>query len=62
MKQGLSISEYGVKTVETGDVFTTRDEAELYEFLGYQYIPPSSARTSASSTRRARASSRSWSR
>ena len=40
VKQGLSISEYGVKTVETGEVFTTRDEAELYEFLGYQYIPP----------------------
>ena len=40
VKQGLSISEYGVKTVETGEVFTTRDEVELYEFLGYQYIPP----------------------
>jgi DNA polymerase (family X) len=40
VKRGLSISEYGVKTAETGDVFTTRDEAELYEFLGYQYIPP----------------------
>jgi DNA polymerase (family 10) len=40
VKQGFSISEYGVKTVETGEVFTTRDEAELYEFLGYQYIPP----------------------
>ena len=40
VKRGLSISEYGVKTVETGEVFTTRDEAELYEFLGYQYVPP----------------------
>jgi DNA polymerase (family 10) len=40
VKKGLSISEYGVKTVETGEVFTTRDEAELYEYLGYQYIPP----------------------
>ncbi len=40
VRKGLSISEYGVKTVETGDVFTTRDEVELYEFLGYQYIPP----------------------
>jgi DNA polymerase (family X) len=40
VKRGLSISEYGVKTVETGEVFTTRDEAELYEFLGYQFIPP----------------------
>jgi DNA polymerase (family 10) len=40
VKKGLSISEYGVKTVETGEVFTTRDERELYEYLGYQYIPP----------------------
>jgi DNA polymerase (family 10) len=40
VKKGLSISEYGVKTVETGEVFTTRDEEELYEYLGYQYIPP----------------------
>jgi DNA polymerase (family 10) len=40
VKRGLSISEYGVKDVESGDVFTTRDEAELYEFLGYQFIPP----------------------
>ncbi len=39
VKRGLSVSEYGVKTVETGDVFTTRDETELYEFLGYQFIP-----------------------
>jgi len=39
VKRGLSVSEYGVKTVETGEVFTTRDEAELYEFLGYQFIP-----------------------
>jgi len=40
VKRGLSISEYGVKTVETGEAFTTRDERELYEFLGYQFIPP----------------------
>jgi DNA polymerase (family X) len=39
VKRGLSISEYGVKNVETGEVFTTRDEGELYEFLGYQFIP-----------------------
>jgi DNA polymerase (family 10) len=39
VKRGLSISEYGVKNVESGEVFTTRDEAELYEFLGYQFIP-----------------------
>jgi DNA polymerase (family 10) len=40
VKRGLSISEYGVKTVDTGEVFTTRDETELYEFLGYQFVPP----------------------
>jgi DNA polymerase (family X) len=40
VRRGLSISEYGVTTVETGDVFATEDEAALYEFLGYQFIPP----------------------
>ena len=40
VRRGLSISEYGVTTVETGDVFTTEDEDALYEFLGYQPIPP----------------------
>jgi DNA polymerase (family X) len=40
VKRGFSISEYGVKNVETGDVFQTRDERELYEHLGYDYIPP----------------------
>ena len=40
VKRGLSISEYGVTTAETGDVFATEDEDALYEFLGYQPIPP----------------------
>jgi len=40
VRRGLSISEYGVTTVETGDVFATEDEEALYEFLGYQFIPP----------------------
>jgi DNA polymerase (family 10) len=40
VRRGLSISEYGVATVETGEVFKTEDEDELYEFLGYQPIPP----------------------
>jgi DNA polymerase (family 10) len=40
VKRGLSISEYGVTNVETGDVFSTEDEDRLYEFLGYQPIPP----------------------
>jgi DNA polymerase (family 10) len=38
--RGLSVSEYGVKNTETGDVFTAADERELYEFLGYAWIPP----------------------
>jgi DNA polymerase (family X) len=40
VKQGFSVSEYGVQNVETGGLFQTRDEAELYEHLGYQFIPP----------------------
>ncbi|HSX22051.1 MAG TPA: DNA polymerase/3'-5' exonuclease PolX [Gaiellaceae bacterium] len=40
VRRGLSISEYGVTTVETSDVFQTEDEDALYEFLGYQPIPP----------------------
>jgi DNA polymerase (family X) len=40
VRRGLSISEYGVTTVETGDVFKSEDEDALYEFLGYQPIPP----------------------
>jgi DNA polymerase (family 10) len=40
VRRGLSISEYGVTTLETGEVFKTEDEDELYEFLGYQPIPP----------------------
>jgi DNA polymerase (family 10) len=40
VRRGLSISEYGVTTVETGEVFKTEDEDALYEFLGYQPIAP----------------------
>ena len=39
-RRGLSISEYGVTDVENGEVHTFVSEPELYEFLGYQYIPP----------------------
>ena len=39
-RRGLSISEYGVTVIETGEVKTFRDEAGLYAFLGYAYIPP----------------------
>jgi DNA polymerase (family X) len=40
VRRGLSVSEYGVKDAETGEVFTARTEEELYERLGYQWIPP----------------------
>jgi DNA polymerase (family X) len=40
VRRGLSVSEYGVKDLETGEVFTARGEAELYERLGYEWIPP----------------------
>ena len=39
-RSGLSISEYGVTVVETGEVKTFRDEESLYAFLGYSFIPP----------------------
>jgi DNA polymerase (family X) len=40
VRRGLSVSEYGVTNVETGALFQTRSEEELYEHLGYAYIPP----------------------
>src|SRR5215213_6919868 len=40
VRRGLSVSEYGVKDVESGEVFTARNEEELYEYLGYAWIPP----------------------
>ena len=40
VRRGLSVSEYGVKDVESGDVFTSTTEEDLYERLGYQWIPP----------------------
>jgi DNA polymerase (family 10) len=40
VRRGFSVSEYGVEEVESGELFQTRDEAELYEHLGYQFIPP----------------------
>jgi DNA polymerase (family 10) len=39
-RQGLSVSEYGVETVATGEVATMASEAELYGYLGYAWIPP----------------------
>ena len=39
-RRGLSISEYGVAVVETGEVHRFAHEDELYRFLGYEPIPP----------------------
>ena len=39
-RRGLSVSEYGVTVVETGELRTFRDEESLYTFLGYSFIPP----------------------
>ncbi len=39
-RQGLSVSEYGVTVVETGELRTFPDEESLYAFLGYSFIPP----------------------
>ena len=37
-RRGLSISEYGVTTVETGEIVTHASEDELYAYLGYEPI------------------------
>jgi DNA polymerase (family 10) len=39
-RRGLSISEYGITEVESGEVHTFGAEEELYEWLGYEFIPP----------------------
>ncbi len=39
-RSGLSVSEYGVTIVGTGEIRTFRDEESLYAFLGYDFIPP----------------------
>lgn len=40
VRRGLSISEYGITNAETAEVFRSGDEDAVYEFLGYQPIPP----------------------
>jgi DNA polymerase (family X) len=40
VRKGFSVSEYGVKVVETDEVITHEGEESLYELLGYQFIPP----------------------
>ena len=39
-KRGVSVSEYGIETIETGAVRTAETEAEVYAALGLQFIPP----------------------
>jgi DNA polymerase (family X) len=40
VKDGLSVSEYSITVVETGEELKYADEAEVYERLGYQFVPP----------------------
>ncbi|HEX2044206.1 MAG TPA: DNA polymerase/3'-5' exonuclease PolX [Gaiellaceae bacterium] len=40
VRRGLSVSEYGVLHVESGETFTAAGEEELYAHLGYAWIPP----------------------
>jgi DNA polymerase (family 10) len=40
VRRGLSISEYSVTVVETGDEHSFATEEEVYGFLGYAWIPP----------------------
>ena len=40
VRRGLSVSEYGVEAAETGEVATAASEEEVYEQLGYAWIPP----------------------
>jgi DNA polymerase (family 10) len=40
VKDGLSVSEYSITVVETGEELKFADEEKVYERLGYQFIPP----------------------
>jgi DNA polymerase (family X) len=40
VRRGFSVSEYGITTVETGEVFCAADEEDVYAHLGYAFIPP----------------------
>jgi DNA polymerase (family X) len=40
VRRGLSVSEYGITEVESGEVHAFATEAEVYLFLGYEWIPP----------------------
>ncbi|HEY7398344.1 MAG TPA: DNA polymerase/3'-5' exonuclease PolX [Gaiellaceae bacterium] len=40
VRRGLSVSEYAVTEVETGEEHRFATENEVYRFLGYDWIPP----------------------
>jgi DNA polymerase (family 10) len=40
VKQGLSVSEYSITVVESGEELRYPTEEEVYDRLGYQWIPP----------------------
>jgi DNA polymerase (family 10) len=40
VRRGLSVSEYSVTVVETGEEHRFASEEEVYRFLGYEWIPP----------------------
>ena len=40
VKDGLSVSEYSITVVDTGEELKFAEEREVYERLGYQFIPP----------------------
>jgi DNA polymerase (family 10) len=40
VKQGLSVSEYSITVVETEKELKFADEANVYDRLGYEFIPP----------------------
>ena len=39
-RRGMSVSEWGIEDVDSGEVFKTPDEDDVYRHLGYQPIPP----------------------
>jgi DNA polymerase (family X) len=40
VKDGLSVSEYSITVVESGEELRFADEDQVYDRLGYQFIPP----------------------
>jgi DNA polymerase (family X) len=40
VRQGLSVSEYGIAVVENGETLTAQDEEQVYARVGYAWIPP----------------------